>query len=181
MAIATFHVLGALAASFAFGLLVLVIGAWEQERVRKRRLQEMGIALGVPVASLENEELLPRLMDHLSRRYSSELLRNRLADLCGLVRLAWGALSTLVQVIAIAVVGWQIYDSGPEVAVAMWSVPALALFFWVMSVAFSLACLLFTGRYPGEPKEGRKSLAAVIEARRDSVQPSATSDAAWQV
>lgn len=181
MAIATFHVLGALAVSFAFGLLTLVIGAWEQERVRKRRLQDMGIALGVPVSSLENEELAPRLMEYLSHRSSAELLRNRLADLCGVVRIAWGVLAHIVQVIAIAVVGWQMYDSGPDVAAAMWSVPALAFFFWVMSVAFSLACLLFTGRYPGEPKEARRSLTAYIEAQRDAGRPAPALDAAWQV
>ncbi len=181
MGIATLHVIGALAVSFAFGMLVLVIGAWEQERVRKRRLQDLGIALGVPVTSLENEELTPRLMEYLSRRYSSELLRNRLADLCGMVRMAWGALSTIVQVVVIAVVGWQMYDSGSDVAVAMWSVPALALFFWLMSAAFSLVCLLFTGRYPGEPREARKSLTAYFDAQRDSAQPSPEFNAAWRV
>ena len=166
--------------SFAFGMLVLVIGAWEQERVRKRRLQDLGIALGVPVTSLENEELTPRLMEYLSRRYSSELLRNRLADLCGMVRFAWGALAHIVQFIAIAVVGWQMYDSGLDMAIAMWSVPALALFFWVMSAAFSLVCLLFTGRYPGEPKEARKSLTAYFDAQRDSAALSGAVDAAWR-
>lgn len=180
MGFAVLHVGGALAVSFAFGVLVLAIGAWEQEHVRKRRLQDLGIALGVPVTALENEELVPRVMEYLSLRYSSELLRNRLADLCGMVRSAWGVLATVVQVVALAVVGWQMYESGSDVAVAMWSVPALALFFWLMSVAFSLTCLLFTGRYPGEPKEGRKSLTASIEAQRDSAQPSAAYNAGWR-
>jgi hypothetical protein len=65
MGIAMLHVLGALAFSFAFGILVLVIGAWEQEPVIKRRLQVLEIALGVPVTALENEELVPRVMEYL--------------------------------------------------------------------------------------------------------------------
>lgn len=180
MGYATLHVLGALAVSFALGVLTIVIAAWEQKRVSKRRLQDVGIALGVPVTSLENEEHTPRLMEYMSRRYSSDLFRNRLADLCGMVRFAWGALAHIVQFIAIAVVGWQMYDSGAEMAVAMWSVPALALFFWVMSAAFSLVCLLFTGRYPGEPKEARKSLTAYFDAQRDSAEPSGAVDAVWR-
>jgi hypothetical protein len=181
MGFAVLHVGWALAVPFAFGVLVLAIGAWEQEHVRKRCLQDWGIDLGVPVTALENEALGPRVMEYLSHRYSSELLRNQLADLCGMVRSAWGVLATVVQVVALAVVGWQMYESGSEVAVAMSSVPALALFFWLVSFALSLACLLFTGRYPGEPKEERKSLTASIEAQRDSVQPSTAYNAGWRV
>ena len=171
MGYATLHVLGALAVSFAFGVFVLFIGAWEQERIKKRRLQDMAIALGVPITSLESEELVPRLVQYSSHRYSGELLRNRLADFSGMIRTAWGVIGAFVQFVAIAFVGWQMYESGAEFAMAMWSVPALALFIWVMSVAFSLACLLFTGRYPGEPREARKSLAAFIDAQGDFAIP----------
>jgi hypothetical protein len=169
MALAIVHVVGALGATFAFGLLVLFIGAWEQERVQKRRLQDASIALGLPLASLENDEdLIPRLIQYSSQRFSSELLRNRLSDLCGLLRTAWGWLSTLLQVGIVVGVGWSMYTSGAENAVYMWSVLAAAIFFWLASVAFSFACLLLTGRYPGEAKMARKSIAAVIEQRSAS-------------
>lgn len=166
MALAIVHVVGALGLTFAFGLLVLFIGVWEQERVQKRRLQDASIALGVPLASLESdEELIPRLLKYSSERYSSELLRNRLSDLCGPLRMAWGWLSTLVQLGIVAGVSWSMYTEGAQSAVVMWSVLAVAVFFWLASVAFSFACLLLTGRYPGEAKMARKSIAAVIEQR----------------
>lgn len=169
MGMALLHVVGALGVTFAFGVLVLVVVAWEQERVQKRRLQDASIALGVPLASLENDEdLLPRVIQYWSQRYSSELLRNRLSDLCGPLRTAWGWLSNLVQLGIIAGVGWSMYTEGLEGAVAMWSVPAVAIFFWLASVAFSFACLLLTGRYPGEAKMARKTIAAVIEQRSAS-------------
>jgi hypothetical protein len=57
------------------------------------------------------------------------------------------------------------YSSGAENAVYMWSVLAVAIFFWIVSVAFSLACLLLTGRYPGEAKMARKAIAAFIQQR----------------
>lgn len=184
MAMAILHVVGALGMSFAFGILVLVIGTWEQERVQRRRLQDASIALGVPLASLENdEELIPRLIQYSSQRYSSELLRNRVSDLCGPLRTAWGWLSTLVQVGIVAGVSWSMYTEGAQSAVLMWSVLAVSIFFWLASVVFSYACLLLTGRFPGEAKMSRKSIAAVIEQRstetaaQETAKPLAT---AWE-
>jgi len=169
MVMAAVHVVGALAATIALGLLVLVLGAWEQERVQKRRLQDAAMALGVPLASLEqDEELIPRLIQYSSQRYSGELLRNRISDLCGLVQTVWGWLSTLLQVGIAIGVAWLMFSDGAQTAVVMWLVPAVALFFWLASVAFSFACLLLTGRYPGEAKLARKAIAAVIEQRAAS-------------
>lgn len=171
MALAIVHVVGALATTFGFGLFLLVIGAWEQERIQKRRLQDAAITLGVPLASVENDEdLIPRLIQYSSQRYSSELLRNRISDLCGPLRTAWGWLSTLVQLGIIAGVGWTMYTEGAGSAVAMWSVLAVAIFFWLAAVAFSFACLLLTGRYPGEAKLARNSIAAAIEQQHTTAK-----------
>lgn len=179
MGMAIVHVVGALGASFAFGILVIVIGAWEQERVQKRRLQDASIALGVPIAALESdEELVPSLIQYSSRRYSGELLRNRVSDLCGLLRTAWGWLSNIVQMGIVAGVGWSIYTDGAKSAALMWSVLAASIFFWLASVAFSFSCLLLTGRYPNEAKFARKSIASVIEQRSASTSKPHTP--AWE-
>ena len=166
MGMAIVHVIGALVASFAFGMLVMFIGAWEQERVEKRRLENASIALGVPIAALGTDEgLVPSLIQYSSQRYSSELLRNRVSDLCGLIRTVWGWLSTVVQVAIVAGVSWSMYQEGAESAALMWLVLAACIFFWLASVAFSFTCLLLTGRYPSEAKFARKSLTSVIEQR----------------
>lgn len=171
MGLAVVHVIGALGGSCAFGILVLLIAVWEQERVEKRRWQDASIALGAPVAALETDvSLIPRLLDYSSQRYSGELLRNRFSDLCGILRTGWGWLGTLIQAGIVVGVGWAMYTSGAENAVYMWSVLAVAVFFWLVAVAFSFACLLLTGRYPGEAKAARKSLAAFIE-QRNAVMP----------
>lgn len=164
MAMAIVHVVSALGLTVVFGLLVMAIGAWEQGRVHRRRLQDASIALGVPLAALESDEgLITRLTQYASQRYSSELLRNRVSDLCGLLRTVWGWLGALMQVGVVVGVGWYMYTDGAQNAVVMWSVLALAIFFWLTSVAFSFACLLMTGRYPGEAQMARKSISAVIE------------------
>lgn len=169
MAQAIFHVVGALVATVAFSLLVLFIGSWEQKRYLKRRKQEVSIALGVPFASLENDEaLMPQVIQYSSKRFSEELLRNRFSDLCGLVRNAWDWLLLLLHVGIVIGVSWSMYSSGAENAVYMWFLLAVSISFWLASVAFSFACLLLTGRYPGEAKAARKSLAAIIEQRGES-------------
>lgn len=47
----------------------------------------------------------------------------------------------------------------------MWLVLAVAVFFWLASVAFSPVCVVLTGRYPGEAKAARKVIAGVIQQR----------------
>lgn len=166
MGLAIVHVIGALGVSFALGLLLLFIGAWEQDRSRKRRLQDASIALSVPAASLETDDsLTPRLIQYSSQRFSSELLRNRLSDLCGTLQTAWGWLSNLLQVGIVVAVAWAMFADGAQNAVYMWLVPAVAVLFWLASVAFSLLCVVLTGRYPGEAKAARKFLAGFIEQR----------------
>jgi hypothetical protein len=175
MGLAIFHVVGALGASCAFGLLVLFVGAWEQKRVQKRRLQDASIALGVPAASLHTDEsLVPRLLEYSSQRFSGELLRNRLSDLCGALRTAWGWLSALLQVGIVVAVGWAMVADGAQNAAYMWLVLAVAVFFWVASVAFSLLCVVLTGRYPGEAKAARKLIARAIEQRHAAEARSAS-------
>lgn len=165
MALAVVHVVGALAASFALSMFWLWVGAWEQGRVQKRRLQDASITLGVPVASLENEEHVARLLQYSSQRFSGDLLKNRLSDLCGLVRTAWGYFGSLLQLGVIGLVAWQMYEGGSGNAVYMWSILGIAIFFWLSSVVFSFACFLLTGRYPGEAKGARKAIATFIEQR----------------
>lgn len=173
------HVVGALGVTLAFGILALVLGTWEQGLVQKRRLQDASLALGVPLSSLENDEgLIPRLLQYSSQRYSSELLRNRFSDLCGPLRTVWGWLGNLVQVGIVISVSWSMYAEGAQNAVFMWSVLAVAIFFWVASVAFSYSCLLLTGRFPGEAKMTRKSIAAVIEQR--TAHPTTHSPPVWE-
>ena len=74
------------------------------------------------------------------------------------------------------------YSDGAASAVYMWTVLGAAIFFWLASVAFSFACLLLTGRYPGEAKMARKKLAAFIEERSATAAPQADAPlaAAWE-
>ena len=106
--------------------------------------------------------MAPKIVQLSSERYSSELLRNRLSDLCGVVRTAWDWLSWVVQILVLVGVTWYTFTDSRDTAVYAWAVIPLIAFFWVVSMVFSLACKVLTGRYPGQAKAARKSLAEYI-------------------
>ena len=153
--------------STVLGFVILAIVAWEDKRSLRRSLEDVSIALGVTVEDLDKEELAPRITQLLSERYSSELLRNRLSDLCGALQTAWNWLSLLLQGVVLLGVIWYTVTGSLETAVYAWLVTPLFLFFWVSGVAFALICKLLTGRYPGQAKQVRKSLAESIRIRRE--------------
>jgi hypothetical protein len=81
--IAVAHIVGAIVVLVAFGVGTLMLAGWERERNQKVALQEAPLALGIPVDDLDNPEHQERIVQLSAQRYSSELLRNRLSDLCG--------------------------------------------------------------------------------------------------
>ncbi len=162
---ATAHIGGALVVLTMLRLLLLLVGQWESEKVQHGRLQAAAVQLGASVEQLDSAALSPRLMQLLADRSSPELLRNRLADLCGLVRTLWGWLGGLLQWGILLAVIWFTATEASTNAVFAWAAVAVAVLFWVIGVAFSYACLLLTGRFPGEPKLARKALVQYYNTR----------------
>jgi hypothetical protein len=165
MLIAIAHIGGTMLVLFILGVLNLWLISWESERNAKRRLQSAALALGGGVEQLEREEMIPRLVQYSADRFSSELFRNRLADFCGPLRTVWVWLGSLCQLLALGAVVWSAFISGPDVAVVAWSAVGIAIFFWVTTILSSYACLLLTGRFPGEAKAARTALSSFLEER----------------
>jgi hypothetical protein len=57
-----------------------------------------------------------------------------------------------------------------EAAVNVWWIMPLNVIAWGIALLWSFACLLLTGRYPGEAKLARKNLMAHIEQRATASQ-----------
>lgn len=164
--VAVAHIAGSI---FAFVLLAaagLLLGAWETQRNERRALENASLELGVPVEALDNPDIVPRLIQLSSSRYSSELLRNRLSDFCGLLRTAWGWLGSLAEGGILIAVTWYTFTSDPANAIYAWWIIGVAIFFALISIVFSLVCKLLTGRYPGEARQARKSLIKFIGEQR---------------
>ena len=173
MLLAIGHVIGALGTSLVLAFILMFVGAWEQTRIRLRRAQELSVALGAPIAVLDTEEYSSKVLLYYADLYSAERLRNRFSDFCGALRTAWTWLGSLAQFAVMLAVAWNIFTVSASNAVFMWCVPAVGLLFYFVAVVFALACRLLTGRYPGEAKHGRKTLATLIEQRASS-RPSMT-------
>jgi hypothetical protein len=164
--IAIGHIFGALIVLVAFGLGILILTRWEIERNRKSYLQEMSIDLGIPVGELDNVENQAKVDQFVATKYSSELLRNRLSDLCGWVQAGWGWIGTLLQAGVFLGVIWYTITGDISNSVHAWWIIAVAFFFWISSVFFGLICKLLTGRLPGQAGQARKMLAESVEQKR---------------
>jgi hypothetical protein len=160
--IALAHIIGAVIAMLAFGLGVLALGAWELKRNQIAASEEMSTALGIPLDQLDDPENANRIIQFVAERFSSERFQNRLSDLCWWIQAVWVLSGNLIQVgILIAVVWYSVTDDRSN-AIYAWLVLAIAFLFWVISVAFALVCKLFTGRFPGQARHARKSLAEFV-------------------
>lgn len=164
--IAIGHIVGALIALVAFGVGILVLAGWEIERNRKSALQEASLSLGIPVSELDIPEHQARVVQFVATRFSSELLRNRLSDLCGWVQMGWGWLGTLLQAGIFLGVIWYTVTDDLSNSVYAWWIIAVAFFFWISSVLFALACKLLTGRFPGQARQALKTLSGATEQLR---------------
>jgi hypothetical protein len=163
MLMALIHIAGTVAALFAFGILLVWINGWEVERNKSRLLQELAAKLGTTVVQLEADANTSRLVQASFERYSNELLKNRLSDLCGVVRMIWGWLGSALQYGVLAYVLWSAVAENSNNAVFAWSAIGIAVIFWLTSLVFSFACYVLTGRFPGEARAARKSLAQFSE------------------
>jgi uncharacterized membrane protein YciS (DUF1049 family) len=166
MLIAILHIVGAVVGTMAFGVVVLFISSWESERNKKVAQQELAITLGVAVEDLGDERLLSRIIALTSERFSNDRISNRLSDLCGIVQTAWGWFGWLLQIGIFIAVVWFSFAESLSNAIYAWWIIATGVFFFVTSVLFALACRLMTGRYPGQAKKVRKTMAEVLSAQR---------------
>jgi hypothetical protein len=160
--IAIAHVVGSIIAVTLLGIFVLFLGAWEVEQIQKRRLEELSVQLGVKVKDLGHKENLPKVLKISSARYSTELFRNRLSDLCDVIRTVWSWVAIIIQISVITGVIWYTVTEGYENAIFAWSIVGISVFFWIVGVVFAILCKLVTGRYPGEAKTARKAAAELL-------------------
>lgn len=157
--IAAAHVVGSLLVLSALGVGWWFVAAWESARNARIQVEDAALELGISPDDQVDEDAQRRLRLWLASRYSSELLRNRLSDLCGLVRVGWEVIGILTISAITCTVIWRTLSHGPSNAVYAWLVVPTWLFFIVTAAAFALLCKLLTGRYPGQAKAARKALA----------------------
>ena len=170
--IAIGHIVGAVFVSIIIGMVILFISSWEQERNLKAAMEELSVRLGVPIVDLEDDENIekytPKIIQISLDRFSDELFKNRLSDLCGFIRTAWDLLGNIVQVLILRAVAWYSFTDTLDIAVYAWLINVIIVVFLVVSVLFALLCKLLTGRYPGQAKAARKFLANCVNSQNNS-------------
>lgn len=168
--IAIAHVLGAIVVLFVFSAGVIALAVWENERNRKAALEEMSLALSIPINELDDTKQESTVVQFVAAKFSSELLRNRLSDLCGWIQTIWGWLGILIQVGVLLGVIWYTFTDDLSNSIHAWWIVAIAFFFSISSVLFALTCKLLLGRFPGQARQARKMLADAMQHRRTAVK-----------
>lgn len=162
MILAVSHIVGAIIALSVWSICLLALASWETRRNQKAAFEEVSLVLGIPVGDLENDEHQEKLIKFAADKFSSELLRNRLSDLCGWIQVVWGGLGVIVQWGILVAVIWFTVTDDLSISVNAWFVLAIAIIFCVSSVIFGLLCKLLTGRFPGQARQARKMLVNAV-------------------
>jgi hypothetical protein len=164
--IAIGHIVGAVIALFAYGAGVFLLASYVDDRTKKSELAALSVSLGIPASDLDDPQHKEQVFQFSAERFNSELLRNRLADLCGWINTAWSWVGLLLQIGVLLGALWYTVQDGSENAVHAWWILVLAIIFSVVSVMFGYVCKLLTGRYPGQPQKARKMLADIMEEEK---------------
>ena len=162
---AILHITGAVVATFALGTGLHLAAAALQGRRTKRDLAEAALSLGIPVSALEDPENIPKLVKYSYSKFNSELFRNRISDLTGLMLKVWSWLGITLQIVLLVWVIYETATAGPGNAPYAWFIVALELLFPIIGSVVSLFCRVLTGRYPGQAHCARASLSMAVDAQ----------------
>ncbi|MCJ8352386.1 hypothetical protein [Moritella sp.] len=165
--IAIAHIAGSIVVLIIFSTLVMYMASIEAEKIQKQASAEVSVALGIPVEKLESEAYAKKILEYSHHKFSSDLFQNRLSDLCGSIRTLWDWLSTIAQLLILAVVCWYTVTDNLDNAIYSWWLVGAGIAFWLISYVFSLTCNLFTGRYPGQAKRTRESVSKWLKENGD--------------
>lgn len=163
MLIAALHVAGAIAVSAAWFWASHNLGLWWGKRAQARCYEAFSLALGVPVSVLKTKRASEQVIRFLSERYTTESLRNRLADMVDHLLLAFELLCILLQLVIVGVVLWDVFRFGASQAATIWVLPFIGVFSTFIQSIVIVLCMGLFGRFPGEAKYWREVVAETIE------------------
>jgi hypothetical protein len=165
--VAIAHLIGAVLAYFVLGIAAGMGWVLWQQRIRQKSYEELSGRFNIPASQVQSEddENSPRMLQYFAERSSSELLRNRLSDFCGVLLVAWNILGLVATLGWFLLIAWSTFTENKNDANQVWWLFAINLVFVLIAIAFWGICRLLFGRYPGEARRLRKYLAQVVKAR----------------
>lgn len=163
--VAISHIAGALIALTLLNIFDIYFNMKFSERHGKALQKQLAIDLGVSSEAFKTSDLTPRLMQLMAVRFSGDLAKNRISDICGRFLNLWVWLGFIVQAIVIIGVVWYAITESTDLAIYAWSVTAAYVFFFISSISFSFSCWIITGRLPGEASRTRAVLAKTLDEK----------------
>lgn len=153
--VAVLHVTGAALVTVIVSFAFHSAGQALNTRRVKDQLNEFALEMGIAVEAVDDPANLAKLKKVATARFSSELFRNRLSDVIGLLMRGWAWFVLVVDVGVLLVVVYASVKAGASNAVYAWLTVAVELMGDLVSFAAYALCSLFTGRAPGQASAAR--------------------------
>jgi len=157
------HIAGTIIVLGGFSYVVTYFFNCEKKRILRVAEEEVAFALGIKLTDLDKEEVdtkdnVEKVYELVSKKFSDELLKNRLSDFCRDVLNVIDMLGFLVMFLVFVASIWYTVTGSIDYAIYSWLTVGVAVVFFILNVAVSSACRLLTGRYPGQAKAVRKAM-----------------------
>ena len=152
------HFVGALVALVLLKISLDFFELWDKGQYGEQLRDELALKLGIRRDQVDLLEWDREVAKVLEQKFSEDRLGNRLADLCGIVALAWHWLGILVIALLFLSTALATFPDNLGMAVWAWSAIVAWALFSILARLFASLCNLFTGRYPGQPKKTRAAL-----------------------
>lgn len=160
--IAISHILGSITLTVIFSVFIMYIHTFQEEKYKRQLEVEASVSLGIRIEELYIDEYSASFSRFLFNKFSPDLFKNRISDLCGVIYTLWSWLFGLVQIGVFIGVCWYTFTDSLDNAKYAWSFLIFSFLFWISHMILFLSCRLFSGRYPGEAKNCRKTLSKVV-------------------
>jgi hypothetical protein len=147
-------------------LVTLIFLGWVAGRIENKialrnlddKYAEASLELGILLHKLDDED--PTYDEEILRyqvaRYSSELLRNRLSDMCHSLLVGIAIIFGLFSLGGAIALIWLTFVEDLSNAVFAWWWAATLVCFVIVGILIALTCQVLTGRGVGEAKEARR-------------------------
>ncbi len=160
MLIAFAHIIGSLISIAILTILINKFNVWKILRIEAKMLESLSVELGIIITkdNFNDKGVEQKITQHLSDRFSDELIKNRIPDFIGTLLTIWIWIGEFVSFAILITTLWNSFSENSEYAIYAWFIVGVSILFWIVSVISSIVCKIITGRYPGQAKAARKEL-----------------------
>lgn len=156
--IATAHIVGSFVVSVLFLITKQNLASKFDTKSKRKAQNEMCLDLGISFTNEDLKNNQEKILNYLRLRYSSDLLTNRISDLCGTVLKITSFIMAIIEIITILSVLYYTVFESVDCSVFAWLLVGFHVAYTIFYLSFIAACKFLTNRYPNQARRSREML-----------------------